>query len=111
MAGCGERHRSGDRRRSYAMTRAGLSRMTLFTMRGAIAIAACVLATACQTLTIQPTVAPNAMDTTMSSFRESNADRYIIVTMTDAVFEQLAQGERVDREGELPPLYARFLAN
>jgi subtilisin family serine protease len=80
-------------------------------LRWALAIAGCMLATACKTLTIQPTVAPNAMDTTMSSFRESNADRYIVVTMTDAVFEQLAQGERVDREGELPPLYARFLAN
>jgi subtilisin family serine protease len=77
----------------------------------ALAIAGCAIVAACQTLTIQPPAAPNAMDTTMSSFRESQADRYIVVTMTDAVHEQLAQGERVDREAELPPLYARFLAN
>jgi hypothetical protein len=70
-----------------------------------------VLVSACKTLTIQPLAAPNAMDTTMSSFREQDAGSYIIVTMTDATHEQLVQGERVDREAELPPLYARFLSN
>ena len=73
-------------------------------------IAACALASSCTTLTMQPTRAPNAMDTSMSSYREANADRYIIVTMTDALHEQLIHGERVDRE-ELPPLYAGFLSN
>ncbi len=73
--------------------------------------AACLLAASCGTLTIQPAKAPNAMDTTMGSYREENADRYIIVTMTDAMHEQLVRGERVDREGELPPRYAAFLAN
>jgi hypothetical protein len=71
----------------------------------------CVLAASCTSLTIQPTRAPNAMDTSMSSYREANQDRYIIVTMTDAVHEQLVRGERVDREAELPPLYAGFLSN
>jgi subtilisin family serine protease len=79
--------------------------------RLALAIAGCAVVASCQTLTIQPPTAPNAMDTTMSSFSESQADRYIVVTMTDAVHQQLVQGERVDREAELPPLYARFLAN
>jgi hypothetical protein len=77
----------------------------------AFALTAGLLVTACQTLTIQPTAAPNAMDTTMSSFREQDAERYIILTMTDAAHEELVRGERVDREAELPPLYARFLSN
>lgn len=51
------------------------------------------------------------MDTTMGSYPSANEASYIIVTMTDGAFEQLVQGERVDREGALPPLYARFLAN
>jgi subtilase family protein len=72
--------------------------------------ATCALVASCQTLTLQPRTAPNAMDTTMSSYRASKADRYIIVTMTDEVHEQLVHGERVDREGALPPLYAEFLA-
>lgn len=65
----------------------------------------------CGTLTIQPTKAGNGIDRSVGTFRESDADRYVIVTMTDAVHEQLVRGERVDREGELPPLYAAFLAN
>jgi hypothetical protein len=73
--------------------------------------AACALLAACGTLTLQPPVAPNAMDTSMSSYRDADADRYIIVTMTNAVHEQLVHGERVDREGALPPQYAAFLAN
>jgi Subtilase family len=76
-----------------------------------LVLGTCVLAASCTSLTIQPTRAPNAMDTSMSSYREANADRYIIVTMTDAVHEQLVHGERVDREAELPPLYAGFLSN
>jgi hypothetical protein len=71
----------------------------------------CIGLAACQSLTIQPTGRMNAMDTTMGSYRNANEASYIIVTMTDGAFEQLAQGERVDREGALPPLYARFLAN
>jgi hypothetical protein len=77
----------------------------------ALLLTASVLLASCTTLTIQPTRAPNAMDTSMSSYREADADRYIIVTMTDVVHEQLVHGERVDREAELPPLYAGFLAN
>ncbi len=80
-------------------------------MTRALVLVGCVLADSCTSLTIQPTRAPNAMDTSMSSYREANQDRYIIVTMTDAVHEQLVRGERVDREAELPPLYAGFLSN
>lgn len=76
-----------------------------------ILVLACVGITACQTLTIQPTGKLNAMDTTMGSYRSANEATYIIVTMADGAFEQLVQGERIDREGALPPLYARFLAN
>jgi hypothetical protein len=79
------------------------------TARIALTLAVCGLGTACNTLTIQPTRAINAMDTTMGTYQEADAGRYIIVTMTDTVFDQLVQGERVDREAELPPLYARFL--
>lgn len=71
----------------------------------------CVSIAGCQTLTLQPTGKLNAMDTTMGSYRDANEATYIIVTMTDGAFDQLVQGERVDREGALPPLYARFLAN
>jgi Subtilase family len=77
----------------------------------ALSIAVCALGTACNTLTIQPTRAINAMDTTMGTYREADSSRYIIVTMADTVFDQLVQGERVDREAELPPLYARFVGN
>jgi hypothetical protein len=77
----------------------------------ALLAVACVLAASCSTLTLQPAKAPNAMDTSMSSYRDSDADRYIIVTMTDAMHEQLVRGERVDGEAALPPLYAGFLAN
>jgi hypothetical protein len=76
----------------------------------AILVASLGLA-ACGTLTIQPTGKVNAMDTTMGSYSEANEASYIIVTMTDAVFDELVQGERVDRESSLPPLYARFLGN
>lgn len=72
---------------------------------------ACLSVAACQTLTIQPKGKLNAIDTTMGSYSTANEASYIIVTMTDGAFEQLVQGERVDREGSLPPLYARFLAN
>jgi len=72
---------------------------------------ACIGLAACQTLTMQPKGKINAMDTTMGSYPTANEASYIIVTMTDGAFEQLVQGERVDREGALPPLYARFLAN
>ena len=84
-------------------------------MAGVVRIAqlttCCALLGACTGLTLQPARAPNAMDTSMSSYREADADRYVIVTMTDTLHEQLARGERVDREGELPPLYANFLAH
>lgn len=76
-----------------------------------IILLACVSIAACQSLTLQPKGKPNAIDTTMGSYSTANEASYIIVTMTDGAFEQLAQGERVDREGSLPPLYARFLAN
>lgn len=77
----------------------------------ALILLACAGIAACQTLTLQPTGKLNAMDTTMGSYSSANEAAYIIVTMTDGAFEQLVQGERVDREGALPPLYARFLAN
>jgi subtilase family protein len=80
-------------------------------LRLALAVVACVPMAACGTLTIQPARAPNAMDTTVGRYNDADADRYIIVTMTDAVHEQLVRGERVDREAELPPAYAGFLAN
>lgn len=73
-------------------------------------IVVCALATACSSLTIQPTTAVNGMDTTMGKYDEGQSNRYIIVTMTDAIHEQLAQGERVDREASLPPKYAQFLS-
>jgi subtilisin family serine protease len=73
-------------------------------------IVACALATACGSLTIQPTSPVNGMDTTMGKYDEAQASRYIIVTMSDAMHEQLVQGERVDREAALPPQYAQFLS-
>lgn len=73
-------------------------------------IVACALATACGSLTIQPTSPVNGMDTTMGKYDEAQASRYIIVTMTDGMHEQLVQGERVDREAALPPQYAQFLS-
>lgn len=73
-------------------------------------IATGLLATACGSLAIQPTSPVNGMDTTMGKYDEALANRYIIVTMTDAIHEQLVQGERVDREAALPPQYAQFLS-
>lgn len=73
-------------------------------------IVACVLAAACGSLTIQPTSPVNGMDTTMGKYDEAQASRYIIVTMTDAMHEELVRGERVDREAALPPQYAQFLS-
>ena len=67
-------------------------------------IATCLLATGCGSLTIQPTSPVNGMDTTMGKYDEAQSNRYIIVTMQDAIHEQLVQGERVDREAALPPL-------
>jgi hypothetical protein len=81
------------------------------TLKFALTTAVCMLSAACNTLTIQPTRSINAMDTTMGTYREADAGSYIIVTMSDVVFDQLVQGERVDREAELPPLYARFVGN
>jgi subtilisin family serine protease len=76
-----------------------------------LVIAACSLAAACGSLTIQPTSPVNGMDTTMGRLDEGQARRYIIVTMSDAVHEQLTRGERVDREGALPASYAQFLGH
>jgi hypothetical protein len=73
-------------------------------------LAVCILIPGCGTLTLQPKTAPNAMDVTMGKYRDSDAQRYILVTMTNAVHEELVKGERVDA-GNLPPLYAQFLAN
>lgn len=73
-------------------------------------LAACALAAGCTSLAIQPTSPVNGMDTTMGKYDESQSNRYIIVTMQDGVHERLVQGERVDREGALPPLYAQFLS-
>jgi hypothetical protein len=70
----------------------------------------CLLSAACTSLSIQPTAAPNAMDITVGTYGSANLNRYIIVTMTDAVHRQLAQDERVD-SSTLPPLYARFIGN
>jgi hypothetical protein len=77
----------------------------------AAVVIACLCVAACGSLTLQSAGKINAMDTTMGSYASANEATYIIVTMTDAVFDELVQGERVDREGALPPLYARFLAN
>jgi hypothetical protein len=70
-----------------------------------------MLAAACGSLTIQPSNPINGMDTTMGKYDEAQASRYIIVTMNDAVHEQLVRGERVDREAALPPLYAQFVSH
>lgn len=77
----------------------------------ALALLSCASIAACSSLTLQSTGTMNAMDTTMGTYQEAVENRYIIVTMTNAVHEQLAQGERVDREAALPPLYARFVGN
>src|SRR5688572_8864025 len=69
-----------------------------------------ILIAGCGTLSIQPATVPNAMDTTVGKYRDSDADRYILVTMTDAVHQELVKGERVDA-GNLPPRYASFLAS
>lgn len=81
------------------------------TLKLALLTLASVFVASCTSLTMQPARAPNAIDTTVGTYREEDADRYIIVTMTDAIHENLVHGERVDREAELPPLYAGFLAN
>jgi subtilisin family serine protease len=47
----------------------------------------------------------------MGHYEAAAAERHIIVTMNDTVHEQLVQGERVDREGSLPPRYAQFLSH
>jgi subtilisin family serine protease len=77
------------------------------------ALAACVLVTACNTLTLQPTGSQplNGTDVTMGTYSSARDERYIIVTMTDGVFERLARGEPVDKEADLPPLYADFLGH
>jgi len=80
-------------------------------VRQTVLILCCLGLAACQTLTLQPKAPLNAMDVTMTSYSETNLDRYVLVIMTDAAHQELVRGERVDREGELPPLYARFLGN
>ena len=47
-------------------------------------VACLTLLGACQTLTLQPKSPLNAMDVTMTSYREANLDRYVLVIMTDA---------------------------
>ena len=81
------------------------------TTRFGLVLASCVFMASCGSLAIQPTTSINAMDTTVGSYKDTDTDRYIIVTMTNAVHEQLVRGERVDREGDLPPMYAKFLGN
>ncbi len=81
------------------------------TAKLALTLLSCASIAACSSLTLQSTGTMNAMDTTMGTYEEAVEERYIIVTMTNAVHEQLVQGERVDREAALPPLYARFVGN
>lgn len=75
------------------------------------ALAACVLVTGCNSLTLQPagTQPLNGTDVTMGTYSSTSDGRYIIVTMTDTVFERLARGEAVDKEADLPPRYANFM--
>lgn len=77
------------------------------------ALAACVLVTACNSLTLQPTGRQplNGTDVTMGAYSSASDVRYIIVTMTDSVFEGLVRGEPVDKEADLPPRYANFIGH
>ena len=82
-------------------------------LKPSVVLATCVLAACSSVTTLQPsgTKPLNGMDSTMGTYQSTNSSRYIIVTMKNSAHEQLVRGERVDREAELPPLYASFVGN
>jgi len=68
------------------------------------------MASACTTLVVQRGEMPMGMDRTVGAGIQLTGKNVLLVTVTDSMHRQLSQGESVSREGKLPPLYARFIA-
>lgn len=64
----------------------------------------------CASVPQAPSPMMNAMDMTMGQPTIARTNDLILVTMEDQVHDQLAQGQSVKRETQLPPRYAGFLA-
>lgn len=69
-----------------------------------------VLATACTSLVVERDEMAMGIDQTVNAGIRLSDRNIVLVTVVDNVHEQLSQGESVSRDGQLPPLYARFIA-
>lgn len=68
------------------------------------------LASACTTLTVERGEMAMGLDETIGAGVRLSDRNIVLVTMLDDVHERLSQREDVGRDGRLPPLYARFIA-
>ncbi|MGI9232126.1 MAG: S8 family peptidase [Woeseiaceae bacterium] len=75
-----------------------------------LVLALCVLATACTTLTVERSEMAMGIDKTIGAGVSLSDRNVLLITIVDNVHEQLTQGEGVSRDGRLPPLYARLVA-
>ena len=64
----------------------------------------------CSSLALQPKQMVMGMDRTMNVSHVNQERPLILVTITDEAHQRLVQGQGINREGGLPPLYAAFLA-
>jgi len=75
-----------------------------------IVLAAALLTTACSSLVVEREDMAMGIDRTVSAGIRLSDRNIVLVTVVDEVHEQLSQGESISRDGQLPPLYARFIA-
>ena len=64
----------------------------------------------CTTLTVDRAEMAMGIDSTVGAGIHLSDRNIVLITIEDGVHEQLTQKESVSREGHLPPLYARFIA-
>lgn len=67
-------------------------------------------ASACTSLVVERGDMVMGVDKTVGAGVRLDERQIVLVTVTDSMHEQLSQGESIRGEGQLPPLYARFLA-
>lgn len=75
-----------------------------------IALALIVSVTACTTLVVERGDMVMGIDKTVGAGIRLSDRNVVLLTVVDSVHERLSQGQSISRDGQLPPLYARFIA-
>lgn len=73
-------------------------------------VALALVAGACTTLVAERGEMAMGVDKTVGAGIRLSDRNIVLVTMTDQIHKELSQGESINRDGSLPPLYARFIA-